>query len=236
MMIRHFIKLELRKINIRPYFYAGIIIIACMIGFLYTFAMIAYVGGDQDAVEFSSYHNIWVLTNALQMVAYSVLTAVMFSTFLLRDYTGKNAILLFSYPIERKKIVQTKVFLVMSFVTLFMISGTVLIYAVFILTEQVFSLVPDELSIGLGINVLFDTLLCLFLSLAIGIISVRIGFEKKSVQRTIVAGIILCSCAANMIATMTYSYFPTIVMFLVAIFIAFISYKEIVNKIEKAEV
>ena len=88
--MKHLIQLELRKVDIRPYLYSGIIIALCMLGLLYTFAMIAYLGGDHDAAEFSSYHNIWVLVNALQTAAYSVLTAVMFSAFLLKDYSGKN--------------------------------------------------------------------------------------------------------------------------------------------------
>lgn len=235
-MIRHLINLELKKINIRPYFCAGIIIIVCMAAFLYTFAIIAFVGGDQDVAEFSSYYNIWVLINALQTVAYSVLAAAMFSVFLLKDYTGKNAILIFSYPIDRKKLIQSKMLLVLAFVASIMMIGTAFIYAIFIITEKIFPLVSDELSVGLCVNVLLDTVICLIISLGIAIISVRIGFNKKSIQKTIIAAIILCSCAANMIATMSYTYFPVVLMLIVLVFIAFISYKDIVNKIEKTEV
>lgn len=56
------IKLELKKNNIRPYLHAMGIITLCVLGFLYTFAMIAYTGGDTDSAEFSNYHNIWVIT------------------------------------------------------------------------------------------------------------------------------------------------------------------------------
>ena len=46
-----------------------------ILGFLYTFALIAYAGGEVDAIEFSTYENIWTLINALQTVAYAVLIA-----------------------------------------------------------------------------------------------------------------------------------------------------------------
>ena len=49
-----------------------------ILGFLYTFALIAYAGGEVDAIEFSTYENIWTLINALQTVAYAVLISVMF--------------------------------------------------------------------------------------------------------------------------------------------------------------
>lgn len=234
--MKRLIKLELEKKNIRPYVYAGIVIVICMLGLLYTFAMIAYVGGDQDAAEFSTYYNIWVLVNALQMAAYSVLAAVMFSTFLLKDYSEKNAILIFSYPIERKKLFQSKIVLVWSFVAVLMVCGTILMYGIFTLSEIFFPLVPDQLSSELFIRVFLDAVLCLFLSLFIGLVSARIGFIKKSVQTTIIVSVVLCSGSANVIATMSYSYIPFIVLFSIALLLAFISYRGLRIKIEHAEV
>lgn len=234
--MKHLIQLELRKVDIRPYLYSGIIIALCMLGLLYTFAMIAYLGGDHDAAEFSSYHNIWVLVNALQTAAYSVLTAVMFSAFLLKDYSGKNAILIYSYPVERKKLLNSKIALVWLLVAFFMICGTVVMYVIFSLSEKLFPLVPDHLSAALCVKVFSETMLCLFLSLFIGIISVRIGFAKKSIQTTIIASVIICACTANVISTMSYSYIPVIVLFCVAALLAFISYKGLKTKVEIAEV
>lgn len=233
--MKHLIQLELRKVNIRPYLYSGIIIVLCMLGLLYTFAMIAYLGGDHDAAEFSSYHNIWVLVNVLQTAAYSVLTAVMFSTFLLKDYSGKNAILIYSYPVERRKLLNSKIALVWLLAAFFMICGTVIMYVIFSLSEKLFPLVPDHLSAALCVKVFSETVLCLFLSLFIGIISVRIGFAKKSIQTTIIASVIICACTANVISTMSYSYIPVIVLFCVAAFLAFISYRGLKTKVEIAE-
>lgn len=72
-----------------------------ILGFLYTFALIAYAGGEVDAIEFSTYENIWTLINALQTVAYAVLISVMFSTFIIKEYAGKLNLLLFTYPVDK---------------------------------------------------------------------------------------------------------------------------------------
>lgn len=232
----HLMKLELTKVNIRPYIYAGFTIIVCMVALLYTFAMIAYVGGDTDAAEFSTYYNIWVLVNALQTAAYSILMAVMFSTFLLKDYMGKNAILIFSYPTDRKRLLQSKIVLVSLFIAAFMICGTILMYAIFTMSEAVFPLVPDQPSIDLFIRVLADTVLCMLITFCIGLISVRVGFPKKSVQLTIVTSVIICCCVANVIATMSYTYIPVCVLSIVAVLLALISYKSVKNTINNAEI
>ena len=103
------ITLELKKNKIRSYIYAIGIITLCMLGFLYTFGMIAYLGGDADAIEFSTYSNIWTLTTALHTVSYVVLMAVMFSTFIIKEYTSKITTVFFSYPIDRAYLINAKI-------------------------------------------------------------------------------------------------------------------------------
>ena len=83
-----------------------------ILGFLYTFALIAYAGGEVDAIEFSTYENIWTLINALQTVAYAVLISVMFSTFIIKEYAGKLNLLLFTYPVDKSTLLKAKVLLV----------------------------------------------------------------------------------------------------------------------------
>lgn len=82
-MILKLIHLEIKKYQLKTYFLAIGIISLVILGFLYTFALIAYAGGEVDAIEFSTYENIWTLINALQTVAYAVLISVMFSTFII---------------------------------------------------------------------------------------------------------------------------------------------------------
>lgn len=200
------IKLELKKTNILPYLWAVIAITLSMIGFLYIFSLIAYTGNDLDATEFSSYHSIFAITSALNMTAHSILAAVMFSRFLLKDYSDKNALLLFSYPIDRKAVLHAKTFLVAGFCLASMMVGTAVMYFVYGLTEAIFPLVNDNFSLSLILRFAVDTLLySATAAIFIGMISLRIGFIKKSVQTTIVTAVIICCCMANIVVTTSYT-------------------------------
>ena len=86
----------------------GTVFSLVILGFLYTFALIAYAGGEVDAIEFSTYENIWTLINALQTVAYAVLISVMFSTFIIKEYAGKLNLLLFTYPVDKSTLLKAK--------------------------------------------------------------------------------------------------------------------------------
>lgn len=193
------IKLELRKTPIRPYIWASAVIALCMLGFLYTFSAVSYMGSDADSIEFSSYYNIIVLTNSLIMFSFSVLAAVMLTSFVIKEYSGKNAILLFSYPVERKAVLHAKILLVSAFTVLSLLLTALVIYLVWGLTECIFPLVEDSISIALMVNVIRDTLCMAVISTGISLIAVNIGFRKKSISTTIVAATIICIIPANLV-------------------------------------
>ena len=127
-----------------------------ILGFLYTFALIAYAGGEVDAIEFSTYENIWTLINALQTVAYAVLISVMFSTFIIKEYAGKLNLLLFTYPVDKSTLLKAKVLLVAFSGIGGMLLGSALIFLIFFITERIFPLVPDTFSFGNIIEYVFD--------------------------------------------------------------------------------
>lgn len=234
--MNNLIKLELKKTAITPYLWAALAITLSMIGFLYTFSLIAYTGNDLDAAEFSSYHNIFALTSALNMTAHSILAAVMFSRFLLKDYSDKSALLLFSYPIDRKSVLHAKTILVAAFCLGSMMTGTAVMYLVYGLTEAMFPLVNDTFSLSLFMRFAADTLLYSATAIFIGMISLRIGFIKKSVQTTIVTTVIICCCMANVVATTSNTNVFFILAFGVIAAVTIFVFQNLSKSIERMEV
>ncbi len=62
------------------------------------------------------------------------------------------------------------------------------------------------------------------------LIATKIGFIKMSVQTTIVSAIIIASCSANVISTMSYTNFPFLFLWGIMAIISIISYCNIVHK------
>ena len=229
-MILKLIHLETKKYQLKTYFLAIGIISLVILGFLYTFALIAYAGGEVDAIEFSTYENIWTLINALQTVAYAVLISVMFSTFIIKEYARKLNLLLFTYPVDKSTLLKAKVLLVAFSGIGGMLLGSALIFLIFFITERIFPLVPDTFSFGNIIKIWSELLLCSVYALCVGIVATKIGFIKMSVQTTIVSAIIIASCSANVISTMSYTNFPFLFLWGIMAIISIISYCNIVHK------
>ena len=103
------IRLELKKNKLNTYIIAGTIITIIMLGFLFLFAYAPLIEpNDKDMAIFSGYNNLIPLFGVFSMAVFCVMSSVMYSKFIIEDYSGKRPILLFSYPVSRKKIILSK--------------------------------------------------------------------------------------------------------------------------------
>ena len=105
------LSLELKKVNIISYCIAAFAIFACLLGLAYIFAWVPSLGtADPNAMElFSTYSGIAAMTGAVGLMALSALASAMGYRYVIKEYSGANAILLFTYPINRKTVVWAKI-------------------------------------------------------------------------------------------------------------------------------
>ena len=146
---------------------------------------------EPDAELFSQYPFLMGITCLVCMAIYSILSAVMASRFVVEDYSGKRAILLLSYPISRKKVLRAKLMLVFAYTAGAMLLCGAAIQTVFFLTELLFPICSDHLTIKVVLQSLGFLFCCSVLAGLMGVIALWFGFRKKSVSVTIVTSVIL---------------------------------------------
>ena len=199
--MRKLIALELKRNRLRPYHIATLICGVTMLGFQYLMAAIPYMDPTEpDAELFSQYPFLMGITCLVCMAIFSILSAVMASRFVVEEYSGKRAILLLSYPISRKKVLCAKLVLVFAYTTGAMLLCGVVVQAVFFLTESLFPLCSDQLTIEVALQSLGFLLSCSILAGLLGVVSLWFGFRKKSVSMTIVASVVLAALVCQVIA------------------------------------
>lgn len=139
------------------------------------------------------------IVSLISLCSFAILAAVMYSKFVVLEYSGKRAILLFSYPIKRKKIVSTKCGIITFFTALSIIICYLVIFGLFISISMLSN--PGETIIDKDhiIYLLQMLSLILILSIVIGIISGYLGLISQSIQTTLVSAIIFCVVATQII-------------------------------------
>ena len=115
------------------------------------------------------------------MAVFCVMSSVMYSKFVIEDYSGKRPILLFSYPVSRKKIILSKLSVVSGVTIISMIVSNLLVFMTFGITENFIHLVGKDFTLPIMLKVVENTLIMSLIAASIGIVAVGIGFIKKSI-------------------------------------------------------
>jgi ABC-type transport system involved in multi-copper enzyme maturation permease subunit len=184
--MKRLMSLELKKNNIKPYLLGVLGITIAMFGFLYLFA-----GVDDE--ELSTYSDVIMLVSSLIMASYCVLGSIMFARFAVEEYKGKRAILLFSYPVSRVKVLLAKVVIVCGFIFVSLLLTGLIVFGFFHISESFAPLMHEG---GLG-QMLADAMLLSvingFLAVSVSMIALAAGLWRESVPVTIVTTVVICS-------------------------------------------
>ncbi|MDD3795399.1 MAG: ABC transporter permease [Lachnospiraceae bacterium] len=192
--MKKLIQLELERINLRPYFMSSAIFGIVQLVFTY---FVAYVAQVEQEVQFMNYENIFLFTGAISTFLFGVLSATMYARLIVEEYSGKRLALVFSYPVGRQKTFIAKVLIVLLFVILSMLLCTMLSIGIFALTETFSPIVSDVMTWDILITAFSNMLVSLVAVSAIGLLSMRIGFIKKSISATLISAFILSGIYGN---------------------------------------
>lgn len=190
------IKLELRKNNLKPYLLGvlGIFLAIVAMGLLFC-AIPILEPNDPDSQIFSDPNMITTMVSIISMSAFAILASIMHSKFIVEEYTGRKNVLLFTYPQKRSSILFAKFILIFAFVfsMMLVINMIALIVIGFVGNAVGFISEPfTNTSLMLRYSLIFSAV-----ANFIGLISLRIGFYKKSIIVPIVVATILTSPFGN---------------------------------------
>lgn len=231
------IKFELKRNSLKTYHIAVVIITVVILSFLYLLAAIPQIDtADTDTEMFMSYGFIIGLGNIISMAIFSIMSSVMASKFIVDEYTGKKAILLFSYPVDRKKILDAKIIMVFSYTAISMLVCNGIAITVFLSTESLFPLCQDSIDITLLWDCIFSVLCYSLMSALMSLVATWFGFMKKSIIVTITSACVIVSILCQIIG-MTFFIRPVIIAILaVTLMIAIAVWINLHNQVEKMEV
>ena len=110
-------KLELLKIKLSTYLwaiagiFASLLALGVLFLIIFQFEMGASGTFDEENL-FANWEGLLALTTALSFACFSIFSAVIAAKVIINEYCEKNAVILLSYPINRKSILKTKCIIV----------------------------------------------------------------------------------------------------------------------------
>ncbi|WP_439874216.1 ABC transporter permease [Bacillus mycoides] len=224
-------KLELKKFKLGWYVRGAIIANIAILALMIFTSIVAQVEGDPEIRD----PQMMLLTaSTLVRATFIIFGSVLIARLIISEYKNKTILLMFSYPINRRKMMSSKLAIIAIVTFITVILSNILVVGVFFGIDSYFSILPNSFTVDQltreGIN-----LVPLAIATAgISLIPLYFGMRKRSVPTTIVSSLIVVSIAINNTPMFSTATFLPLQLALAAIGVA-IAYYGIKN-IEKEDI
>ncbi|AUM95132.1 TPA: ABC transporter permease [Clostridium botulinum] len=191
--MKHLIKLELERFPLKPHLLgvilANIIILALSISVSSTFATTSMqsIPSGLPPLQLSTIAIAKLLIKTTLIVWQSVLIA----TIIVEEYQSKTIMLLYTYPINRKKMIAAKITLVCGIMLIFYLSSEVFQHMAIYIFSRYISFITYQLD-----NILIQ-LVIIISAILLGLVPLYIGMIRKSTIATIVSSLIIVCITSN---------------------------------------
>lgn len=184
------IRLEIKKFKLLDYWKGILIANFAIISFL---IMIFLLEKNDGNIAFESFDLLMSIINASIRATFLIFSSVILVKLIIDEYKNKSIDIMFTYPINRKKIMLAKLLIVVVFTFVTIMLSTLFIGGLFYWGDSVFNIVPGEISneeltgnvVAVFMGALASAGLCL--------IPLFFGMRRKSPSATIVSSIFLVS-------------------------------------------
>ncbi|KWU58673.1 hypothetical protein AWW70_20600 [Bacillus mycoides] len=187
-------KLEMKKFKLGWYVKGTVIANIAILALMISTSIVAPVEADP---EIRDPQIILLMASALVRATFVVFGGVLIAKLIIDEYKNKTILLMFSYPINRKKMMVSKLAItaIVTFITV--ILSNILVVGVFFGIDSYFSILPNSFTVDQltqeGINLVPLAIATAGMSL----IPLYFGMRKRSVPTTIVSSLIVVSIALN---------------------------------------
>lgn len=185
MKVKELIAIELQKISVKKYI-SQVLIANIGITFLVLMTSITFaLAGGSNMPQVSTITVIDTLVKAVFVVWESVLIA----NLIIEEFRSKTILLLFSYPLNRRKVIVSKLLIISAMICVAMIGSEFLQNIIFMGFSGIIPLITYSIHLSdIGIILLTSVT-----SIALGLLPMYVGMLNQSTTATVVSSIAIVS-------------------------------------------
>ncbi|EEM69718.1 Bacitracin transport permease protein BCRB [Bacillus thuringiensis serovar andalousiensis BGSC 4AW1] len=187
-------KLELKKFKLGWYVKRAIIANIVILALMIFVSIIAQVEGD---AEIRNPETILLMASTIVRATFIIFGSVLIARLIIGEYKDKTILLMFSYPINRKKMMASKLAItaIVTFITV--IVSNILVVGIFFGIDSYFSILPNSFTVDQLMQEGIKLVPLAIATAGMSLIPLYFGMRKRSVPTTIVSSLIVVSIAMN---------------------------------------
>lgn len=187
-------KLELKKFKLGWYVKRAIIANIVILALMIFVSIVAQVEGDP---EIRDPETILLMASTLVRATFIIFGGVLIAKLIIDEYKNKTILLMFSYPINRKKMMISKLAItaIVTFITV--ILSNIFVVGIFFGIDSYFSILPNPFTVDQLMQEGIKLVPLAIATAGMSLIPLYFGMRKRSVPTTIVSSIIVVLIAIN---------------------------------------
>lgn len=186
--MKHLLRLEMKKNNLKGHIKGVFIAVFCIMVFI-TISLVDSLTDPEQTKD--TYESILRMINLLVTGVFIVYSSVWTSKLIISEYTERTILIMFSYPINRKKLILAKLLMICGFTISSMFLGYICCIGYMVLLDVTFDVMVGPFMVSYLYLILGEVICGLCLGAVISLIPFIIGIRKKSLPVTVVTAIIL---------------------------------------------
>ncbi|MGG0649325.1 ABC transporter permease [Bacillus mycoides] len=187
-------KLELKKFKLGWYVKRAVIANIVILALLIFVSIVAQIEGDP---KIRDPQIILSMASALVRATFIIFGGVLIAKLIIDEYKSKTILLMFSYPINRKKMMASKLAITATLTFITVILSNILVVGIFFGIDSYFSILPNSFTVDQLIQEGIKLIPLAIATAGISLIPLYFGMRKRSVPATIVSSIIVVLIAIN---------------------------------------
>ena len=224
----HLLKLEMKKFSLGWYvkgaIIANIVITAIM-------CSVIYIAQSEGDLLISTYQDVYALIGASVRATFIVFASVLIARLVIEEYKNRTILIMFTYPVSRKKLIASKLTLIAFLTLITIILSNIVVAGLFSIINSYFHIVPFTLSANQFIGEVINIVPFAIASTGISLIPLYFGMRNHSVPATIGSSLLVVTiaCAYNPAVSLVTVIPVQLGLAAVGVIIAYISIRNIEN-------
>lgn len=161
------------------------------IGVLLFLIMIGFVDIGAEDYAYADYQTAFMIIDTFVRATFIVFAGVLLSKLVISEYRNKTMNIMFTYPIQRHKIIAAKLIIVFVFTFVMIMFSDLLMGSLLLIANHFYSFIPGSLTNREILGFMLKYGLSSLSAASMALIPLFFGMRKHSVTTTIVSSILL---------------------------------------------
>ncbi|MGE7696302.1 ABC transporter permease [Lysinibacillus sp. NPDC094177] len=220
------IGLEMKKYHIGSYIKRAIFANFVILGIMFMLLFITKIEGDPTLDNYQM--ALGIIDSAVRAV-FIIFASALIAKLIIGEFKYKTITVAFMYPINRKKLIASKLAIVVLFTFSAIIISTAFVTAIFCAVSENFQLVSDTLTSSLIIQRIPVVIMNAVAASCIALIPLYFGMRKYSIPATIISSILIVAAVSS--NTGNFTLYDIIIipitLAIIGISVAYLSFRNI---------